>query len=90
MMGDEKMEFKDTNKTSLQCRFCKETSELGVWMPEAPEPEETFICKTCWDIIASLIYQLLIPALRENLQFAENRLKACSVIRGVKVEATPR
>jgi len=81
------MEITDTTKTPLQCRFCKETSDLGVWLYEAKEPEKMFICHDCWSLIASLIDQMLVPALRENLQFAEDGLKEVSVIRGVKVEA---
>jgi len=82
------MEITDTTEKPLQCRFCKETATLGVWLHEAEEPEKMFICHDCWSLIASLIDQMLIPALRENLHYAEDYLKQSSVIRGVRVEAT--
>jgi len=84
------MEFPDTTEKPLQCRFCKETSDLGVWLWEAEDPEKMFICHNCWSLIASLIDELLIPALRENLHFVEDHLREAAVIRGVRVEATTK
>ena len=78
----------DTTDKPLQCRFCKETATLGVWLHEADEPEKMFMCHDCWRFITSLMNQLLIPTLRENLQFAEDSLREISVIRNVRVEAT--
>ena len=77
----------DTVSEPLTCRFCKETSNLGVWLHEADEPEKHFICHNCWNLIASLFSQLLIPTLRENLNFAEDGLREISVIHNVRVEA---
>jgi hypothetical protein len=84
----ENMEFTDTTEKPLQCRFCKETSNLGVWLYESEEPEKHFMCQNCWNFIASLIDQMLIPMLKENLHYAEDYLKKSHVIRGVRVEAT--
>ena len=78
----------DTVSEPLTCRFCKEKATLGVWLHEADEPEKMFMCHDCWRFITSLMNQLLIPTLRENLQFAEDSLRECSVIRNVRVEAT--
>ena len=78
----------DTVSEPLTCRFCKETATLGVWLHEADEPEKMFMCHDCWRFITSLMNQLLIPTLRENLQFAEDSLREISVIRNVRVEAT--
>jgi len=78
----------DTVSEPLTCRFCKETVDLGVWLYEAEEPEKMFMCHDCWRFITSLIDQLIVPMLRENLQFAEDHLRECSVFRNVRVEAT--
>ena len=86
-MGDEKMNKTDTVSELLTCRFCKENANLGVWLHEADEPEKMFICHSCWNLIASLFNQLLIPTLRDHMNFAEDGLREISVFRNVRVEA---
>lgn len=78
----------DTIPHALKCRFCKEKATLGIWMYEADQLEKTFICLDCWNIITSLIEDVLPSMLCSLIEVAEvqMRIKEYKATRHVRVE----
>lgn len=81
----------DTIPHALKCRFCKEKATLGTWMYEAEDPEKTFVCHDCWNLIGSMIEDQLPDMLRDYMEFLEVHMRTdeVSVMRHVRVEEKP-